>query len=487
LRDLDTEAAAVYLASIYGEPRHTQRDIEYALYASEHREAIVRELERRLADPDLTVTQSYLITLTMLKARLEEIKIGHAFSTADWNALDETLNKRVFEMAAGKTPEARAETYFYLFETGSSSFRHSLEIRRLLLESLPSLSSFSIEILLSSNWHEIRDASAQVAPFLKQAVTRQWERISPSIPGLALLRLAEFDPTAANDLARDALLSGNLSIDDAQLLEIPVPASSQLDQALLSQYRQGSLVDARIARFASADIKDQLWRAYEERLASKGGPECATPLLAYFFRVDPAAAASRVADMRKAQAYPCTALQFHGVERPLMSPALERQLIQDAKSSVPLIQLGALGALSMAGSPAVLPQLLQTLEQAAGSKHDIIAAVLQGRNWFLKDADYAQLERNCADAYSCQDIARVQRESAPPYDLRLNDFAGHQGVWLSNHEIDSLAELEEKLTQYPAGAVFRWQTAGSTMSSEEREMRDRVQALLAKHGMRFTL
>ena len=58
LRDLDTEAAAVYLASIFGEGRHTERDIEYALYASEHREAIVRELERRLADPDLTVTQT---------------------------------------------------------------------------------------------------------------------------------------------------------------------------------------------------------------------------------------------------------------------------------------------------------------------------------------------------------------------------------------------------------------------------------------------
>ena len=56
----------------------------------------------------------------MLKARLEESKIGHAFSTAEWNALDETINKRVFELAAGKTPQARADTYYYLFETGSS-------------------------------------------------------------------------------------------------------------------------------------------------------------------------------------------------------------------------------------------------------------------------------------------------------------------------------------------------------------------------------
>ena len=487
LRDLDTEAAAVYLASIFGEGRHTERDIEYALYASQHREAIVRELERHMADPDLIVTQSYLITLTQLKGRIEESKIGHALSTAEWNALDETVNKRVFELAAGKAPEARAETYFYLFETGPASFRHTPEMRRLLLESLPSLSSFSIEILLCTNWGEIRDASSQLVPFLKQAAGRQWMQISPSIPGLALLRLAEFDSSAANDLAREALLAGNLSIDDSQLLEFSVPSSPQLDQALLSQYRQGKLVDARIARFASPDIKDQLWRAYDEKLASRGQPECATPLLAYFFRVDPVAAASRVAQSRKAEAYPCTALQFNGVERQLMSPALERQLIEDAKSPVPVIRMGALQPLAMAGSPAVLPELLQNLDRPAGSKQEIISAILQGRNWFLNDADYAQLQKACGDAYTCQEIARVQKESAAPYAMRLNDFAGHQGVWLSNHEVDSLTELDQKLIQYPAGATFRWESGGGALSSEERDMRDRVQVLLAKHGMRFAI
>jgi hypothetical protein len=71
--------------------------------------------------------------------------------------------------------------------------------------------------------------------------------------------------------------------------------------------------------------------------------------------------------------------------------------------------------------------------------------------------------------------------------MRLNDFAGHQGVWLSNHEVDSLTELDQKLTQYPAGATFRWEPGGAALSSAEREMRDRVQVLLAKHGMRFAL
>ena len=107
--------------------------------------------------------------------------------------------------AGKRRKRAPTPTITYLKPARAHSGR-SPEMRRLVLESLPSLSPFSIEILLSSTWGEIRDASAQVVPFLKQAVSRQWPQISPSIPGLALLRLSEFDQSAALDLARDALL-----------------------------------------------------------------------------------------------------------------------------------------------------------------------------------------------------------------------------------------------------------------------------------------
>jgi hypothetical protein len=166
-----------------------------------------------------------------------------------------------------------------------------------------------------------------------------------------------------------------------------------------------------------------------------------------------------------------------------MSPGLERQLIQDTTSSDPSIRLAAYQTLSLAGSPATLPELLQALEQATVSKQEIIAAILQGRNWLLKEVDFARLAKECAGTLLCQEISRVQRESAPPYTVRLFNMLGHQGVWLSNHEVDSLANLDEKLTQYPVGAKFRWETGGASMSGEERDMRDRVQALLMEHRM----
>jgi hypothetical protein len=482
LRDLDTEAAVTYLASIYGQNRRTESDIEYGLFSSGHRALIVRELERRMTDPDLMVTQDFLITLTQLKAFLEENSTGRPFSPEDWNLLDEAVNKRAFDLAPGKTPEARAGTYFYLFETGSKSFRQSPEVRRLLVESLPFAGPFHMEVLLSSSWGEIRSAGAMLVPILKQAVLRPWPQMSPNVPGLALLRLAELDPTSAAGIARNALLSGQPAIGDPQLVEFSIPASADLDQALLMQYRAGQGDDARIARFAGPAVKNEMWRAYNEKHAADK-QECATPLLAYFFRVDPEAAARRVEESRKAELYPCMALQFSGFERSLMSRGLERQLILDIKSPDPNLRRAAYQTLSLAGSPAALPSLFRALEEGPGTMRDVISAILQGRNWVLKDVDYARLMKACTGTSACPEVARIQRESSPPHTLRLFDSIGHRGVWLSNREVDSLDDLDELLKQYPVGAEFRWQSDGAVISSEERDMHDRVQMLLMTRGM----
>ncbi|HXJ39607.1 MAG TPA: HEAT repeat domain-containing protein, partial [Bryobacteraceae bacterium] len=431
LRYLDTEAAATYLASIYGQSRPTESDIAYALYSSGHREPVIRELERRMADSDLTLTQSFTITLIQLKAFLQAASAGRPLSKDEWAILDEAVNKRAFEVAPGKTPEARAGTYFYLFEIGSKTFRQSPEVRRLLLASLPYASPFQVEVLMSNSWGEIRSAGPTLAPILKQVVFRPWPQLSPNVAGLALLRLAELDPAAANEIARTALLSGQPAIADTQLLEFPIPDSAVVDQALLAQYRAGKPVDARIARFASAAIKDEIGRAYDQKHAADK-PECASPLLAYFFRVDPDAARRRVESSRKAGLNACMAFQLYGLERSLMSPGLEAQLILDTKSPDPNLRQTACRTLSMAGSPAALPSLLQALEQDPGPMGDVLRAILQGRNWVLTEADYARLAKACAGTQSCSEVTRIQRESAPPYTVRLSEFYGHRGVWLSN-------------------------------------------------------
>jgi len=321
-----------------------------------------------------------------------------------------------------------------------------------------------------------------LVPILKQAVSRPWPQLSPNVPGLALLRLAELDRASATEFARNALLSGQPAIGDPQLVEFSIPASPDLDQALLAQYRAGKPVDARIARFASPAIKDEMWRVYDQKHAADK-PECATPLLAYFFRVDAEAAARRVDESRKAGPSPCMALQFAGLERSLMSPGLERQLVVDTKSPDPNLRRAAYQALSLAGSPAALSSLFQSLDQGPEPPANVTRAILQGRNWVLTETDYARLMKACTGTPACSEEARIQRESAPPYTLRLFESFGHRGVWLSNREVDGMDDLDELLKQYPVGSEFRWQSAGAVIGNDERDMHDRVQTLLMTRGM----
>lgn len=484
LRYLETEQAARYLVSIYGRGRRCDQEIEYALLASTYREAIVDEFERQMADPDLIITQSYVIPLTEVKARLLEHQQGHSLSQEDWKRLGNALDKRVLEIASHKNPEAKADTYFYLFEVGSGDLRGSPEVLRRLAALLPSASPGVAQQVITMDWEKMSSVRKQILPFLKEAVARSWPQFNPSVAGLALLRLAEMDPQAASDAALRELLSGEARIGDPELLELSLRASRLLDQALLAQYQQGKPVEARIARFASADVKDDLWRAWSAKPGWNGERQiCVTPLFAYFFRVDPAAAAERLAEFRKAGGNACTALDFSGLERQLMSSGLERQLMADTKSRNPNIQRAACRMLSVGGSHAALPTLFDAMEEASGLKQELIAAVLKGRGWVLTDSDYARLTRDCAGTGMCPEIERLQRESRPPYTLRLFDLNARRGVWLVNHEVDSLTDLDSILAQLPAGTAFRWEPGSNPMSPSEQEMREKVGALLSKHRM----
>lgn len=486
LRYLGTESAVAYLASIYGQHRRTDYEIEYALYASPYPDVAAKSLERQMTDPELALTQSYMTTLLELKARALADKNGHPLSTTERIALDESLNRKAFEAAAHKSLEAKADTYYFLFVTGSRSMRGSPQVRQKLIPSLPFASDYAVQELLTSSWESIEDAGPSLVAVLKQVAYRSSAPWALHVSGIALLRLRQLDPAAANEITRDTLLSGRLMSEDPQLLDFSFAPSQEMDEALVSQYRQGKKVDARIARFASAAVEQEVWRAYDTRLKGQpqARPACVTPLFAYFFRVDASAAARRLAEMRQTLPGSCTALRFYNLERQLMSPGLEQQLTLDAKSRDQSIRGAAFHALGVAGSPSVLPVLMQALKSAPEAKRsELILAVVHGRNWVIPQPDFAELSRVCVGTQSCGEVRRIQRDSQPPYRLEAFDFAGHEGFWLNNHEVDSLEELEQKLAQFKPGSTFRWITTSTPMSRDELRRRDAAHALLAAHGM----
>ena len=276
------------------------------------------------------------------------------------------------------------------------------------------------------------------------------------------------------------LLSGELRLDDDHLVDFSLTESDAIDQALLSQYRQGKKVETRIAKFASVKIDEDVWRIYRSR-SPRDYQGCATsPLFAYFFRVNAAAAAIRLADDRTTGGNGC----YPRIPRPLVTPALEQQLIADAKSPLPHIRDIAIDTLGYVGPPAALPVLLAVLDQAAEPKSKVISSIMTGRRWILKDADYETLLKNCSGTDLCPQIARMQREFKPPYYVSPFDiFDGHHGLLVANHQLDGVAGLDEILAQMPVGASFRWEGHTNPLIPRERGLYDQVRALLAKYRM----
>lgn len=474
LRYLETESAARYLVSIYGSGRRSDSEIEYALLASPYSEAILDQYERDMADPGLAISQTYLGPFIEVGGQLKERQLGHKLSPADWKQSGDALDKRVFELAAGKNPQAKADTYYYLYLVGTGYLRGNAEVLDRLVTSLPSASPWVVAQFLSMNWGSIGAAQAHLEPFLKQAITRTWPLFGFSVNGMALLCLAQVDAQAAASIASRELLSGEFAIGDSDLFELPLPSSPALDQALLAQYRQSKPVEGRIARYASAAIKDDLWRIWTARPPASGERQSCL-MFAYFFRVDPTAAAGRLADLRQDPGGACTALDFGTVERRLMSPGLERQLIADARSPDGNIQSAAFQMLAAGGSHADLPVLLDAIDAAQASRRNRIATVLNARSWVLMDADCERLAKACVGTDLCPEVERARREALPPYTIRPFDSNGHNGVWLANHEMDTLDDLAAALAQFPAGATFRWEEQG-------QETHEKVRALLAARG-----
>jgi len=480
LRYLDTEPAARYLAAIYdGGGGIGGRELEYALYSFSYREAMIEELEKRIVAPDMTINQGVLSAPVELKGFLLERKKGEPLSQAEWEGLDDSVNRIVFEAAPRKLPEAKVTAYLSLYEIGSKSYRGNSEVLRRLIESLPGGPAYALPAILTQLWDQLGNARTQLVPLLKRVVSGS-SLVEPRIAGIALLRLSEIEPQAAKDAALHDLMSGELLMDDDHLIDFSLPESDAIDQALLLQYRQGKKVETRIAKFASSKIEEDVWRTYGSR-SPRDYQGCATsPLFAYFFRVNATAAAIRLADDRNTGGNGC----YPRISRSLVTPALEQQLIADAQSPLPHIRDIAIDTLGYVGPSATLPVLLGLLDQAAEPKSKVILSIMNGRRWILKDADYATLLKNCSGTDLCPEIARVRREFQPPFSLGPFDhYDGRYEVLVAHHQFVATSDLDEILAQMPAGASFRWEGHPSPLIPRERAMYDQVLALLAKYRM----
>jgi hypothetical protein len=505
LRCLQTESAARYLASIYGRGLGADGDIYLALRTSLCRERALGDLQTHLADADLPVTVAYIDAIVELSSDLG--KFGPGLPVSSEQDAFRAYYQSALQSAPRKAGEARAVTYFTVFTEAPLPIGFGVQARRGLVASLPQAPAEVWSGVLNGFWDKVADPGTELVPALKEEISKT--RTDPNAPNgiarAAVQRLAEVDPGSARGIVLQSLLANLTQLDfgpgllDRAVPDLDIPYSQELEDALLGLYTHGYGVEARLARYASPRIAKQVLEAYDrsyEQMAGLPNPVCTSPVLAYLFRVDPVAAAQRVARIRQLHHYResgalwdvCGALPF----KEFMSPGLERQLIEDLRSSDRVIQMVAASTLGAAGSAAAKQPLWDALELLANPSSDkapvrdaLVRALLSGPGWLLMLADYDRLERLCGNSSYCSQVHWNRQWFREPYRIQSLEPTG---FWILQHAAYSLPDLERQVALFPEGSSFQWVRSSSlsiSLAPREEWLRDQVRALVVRHGMKW--
>jgi len=221
-------------------------------------------------------------------------------------------------------------------------------------------------------------------------------------------------------------------------------------------------------------------------------PPCQPELLAYFVRVDPAYADGVLHAKpwgMHAPAPMCTVQYFNRTAPLAMSPELERYIAAYLMHSDVHIKTSAAHSLARYGTAAALPKLWETFRyfhewwqgkgpelekngEAAMLEVELANAITRGSGWLATPAELRQVEPLCIGQRCRVEVQSDLRTWEAP--LRIDVIEGQYRV-AQYSGLQSLAELEAKLAQFPRGTKFA--LSGSGSEAEE------VRRFASDHGL----
>jgi hypothetical protein len=299
-------------------------------------------------------------------------------------------------------------------------------------------------------------------------------------PHAALAGLYEIDPARAQARITAELKKDRTWLDAPQLALLPPDAAhitdDELIAALAGAQRPGGwnrqLSMTALAKYATPEALPRVKAIYEREQDS-----CQPELMAYFVRVDPEYADrvfhSHPWDMQ-AEPPRCTAMYFDRTPRIAMGPVLERYMTAYLMHRTVSIKKTAAQSLGRFGSPAALPPLWDTFRyfhdywkgkaaelerngEGVGLEMELRKAIARGRHWLATETDLRTIESLCVSERCVQETR--QDLSAWQRPLRLELRGPANATVAQCYEFESLADIEEKLGQFPKGTQFMLTTA----------------------------
>lgn len=484
--------ATLELARLYDRYPFTN-DLAAGLYASPFPEDALAVMEARLDAPDLAVSRellNFLGTYTGSVATAPHSADWTETDLAEWSAATQSAVYGYYERLGAalesKQGEALAVSLSTLSDMRLPDGNPPSAIRA-VLGRFDLLSPVDQERILGWGWNSM--GAPEIEPIVRRAAAEG----SGVVRDTAWMRLLEFDPDAAREVAIDRILRGDLTLESEPLLiRLPDTLLPELDEALASGLEDGLPVALLTARFASEAIYPRVRAVFGNQTAA------CSPLIAYFARVDPEFADEALARVRSGNT-PCPL----DTSSRVMSPALERMAIRDLDDANETVRMAGLELLRRAGSEAVKQALFDHLVRLAASPVENVVArttstvytLLHGNGWVLSNAEFDRLAAICGDVEQCRNLVSSGRRmlEARPVRLGIRDYVNlgfgatstqppEIGFFLGPWEDLTFAQLSERLALFEPGTVFE-QRVPTGFTWHQSYYATRIEQQIADAGM----
>jgi hypothetical protein len=473
------------------------------LAGAPNRARAVRQMEAGLRVPDQPITQSYLRTLAMLSVYVQHPEFrppqnrdtkgrmgpGELSRHPELVQAAEAMYTDILTAALPeKTDRARAVT---LAGRVSAQRRDSTtpdpaasrdDLRAQLTATFLDLPTDRQISLLGYSWPSI--ANAGMRPILRRLAEKP-APASPSLQDLALRRLYELAPEEGRALIvreiRNPSAGGSLRtlgmLPDRELPELDDVLAANID---IDQDHDALSIRAELLqRYASPATAARVLATIEGILPLLAcRPKAA--FLAYFARVDPPLGKTMLdAALASRETTGCYRIVLNDVARLRMSPVVEAVAIASLDDPVPEVVSSAAEMLGRFGSAAAREPLRARFErwhQAWDGRQEelryrttqdranaaqgmlegtLFQALARGQAWLADERDLRELRSLCVT-----DNCRTQADyiTTAADDTRITivrvEEPADSLVMLAQYQLNSIAALEQKLTQYPKGTRF---------------------------------
>src|SRR5262245_19598876 len=493
LRFLETKEAARSLARFYEHgPVMAQSELRAGLFASPHRSDLIAAMEEAIAAPDVPVNSSYLGVLIQLvnltrygpmpdytpkspdeiRKWLDEVEKPYRDRS---QSTEPEYFKRLADAIGTKEGQARAISLETLIGRGSQFAGPDLQ--KGIAENFAALPEVSQYSLLTSGW-------ASISSPAMEAVVKSLAGGNSPLRDSALVRLWEFDPSAARAVTLDRIRKADIAPgpynDYRILLTLPEATLPEMDDALVTAWEQEKRVDTLIARYASERATGAL-RAWAERVPSG---ICDGVLPAYFFRVDPIWAAWEVVRLRSVKPGACF-INLSPNEDLLMSPGLEREAIEDLENPDPMIRRSALTMLQNGASAAAEKPLLDAFVRRQDEHLDdgFVRALLNGVGWVASKETADRARAACVTDSCRKQVDSARQALQPPIKVALDPVLSGYAM-VGAVIVRGPKQFESKIAQFPKGTVFDLGTKSSD-NAYRRGRFDEARKIVEGAGMKL--